>query len=129
MRHYWRSKRKGSFCAVNFTRAQQNRNGAIGDYWREFIGSRSIVCAQRFSRFHNRIFIAFCSHGSVLIRNTASKDLKVCNLFSSNSTGASFRCPRRSLLYSPLALPTPTPSGLIVFVFPFGLAGHVAASH
>src|SRR4029077_1738421 len=125
MRHYWRSKGKGSFCAVNFTRTQQNRNGAIGDYWREFIGSRSIVCAQRFSRFHSRIFIAFCSHGSVLIRNTASKGLKVCNLFSSNSTGVSCRCPRGSLRSSPLALPITTPNGLIVFVFPAGLAGDV----
>src|SRR5437588_11480515 len=125
MRHYWRSKGKGSFCAVNFTRTQQNRNGAIDDYWREFIGSRSIVCARRFSRFHNRIFIAFCSHGSVLIRNTGSKDLKVCYLFSSTSTGARFRCPRVSLLSSPLALPTTTPNVLIVFVFPAGLAGDV----
>ena len=59
-----RSKRKVLSCAANFIPTPPSKNGAIADCWREFIGSRSIDCARKFSRSRFRISIVFFSRGS-----------------------------------------------------------------
>ena len=73
--------RSGRLCSARqiSSAGSANRNGAIADCWREFIGSRSIGCARKFSRSRLRIFIVFFSHGSEPTRNIASKVRKACN--------------------------------------------------
>src|SRR5215467_7502715 len=78
-RHCSHSKGKVLFCAANFIQAPRNKNGAIADCSREFIGSRSIDCARKFSRSQLTISIVFFLPGSEPIKNIGSKDSKDCN--------------------------------------------------
>ena len=64
-----------------------------------------------------RIFIAFSSPGSALMRNIARKALKVCNLFWNNSTAASCRWPHGNQPSSPRVSTTTIRNGSIGFVF------------
>src|SRR5206468_8990426 len=63
------SKRKVLCCAANFIPIPPSKNGVIADCWREFIGSRSIDCARKFSRSRFTISIVFFLRGSEPTKN------------------------------------------------------------
>ena len=119
------SKRKVLCCAANFIPMPPSKNGVIADCWREFIGSRSIDCARKFSRSRFTISIVFFLRGSEPTRNIGSKVWKACNPSWNSLTVASCHWLRGNRRCFRRVWPITIPNGWTGSVFPVGLAGDV----